>query len=357
MRGEPGFAHGLVGGLGGFEVGRERDLGVHHDVLAPGQVDHHVGAQLPVAGGHRCLLVEVAAGAHSGQLDHAAQLHLAPAAPGLGPAQRGDQGLGLLFELVGAAPGDGHLLGQGGVRRGALRVRLAQLRLHPGQRLLQRPDQALHGGLAGLQFTRGPGVRGAEPPLGHLKEPAALASSACADSAWNRSASCPSTRAVRCSAARARSSAALARAARSAVAPASRLRATRKPMTAPSSTPMASVSSEIRGMSPYLQQAMTVPIRHAGRRSGGLPRVRPADGSRSPGLPGTPEPLASGVPARAGSRGACRVPRNPARSGRCDHFFSVMLTNSPEPVVATLSVPVKIVLATNCVLLFHDASL
>ena len=45
MRGEPGFAHGLVGGPGGFEVGRERDLGIHHDVLAPGQVDHHVRAQ------------------------------------------------------------------------------------------------------------------------------------------------------------------------------------------------------------------------------------------------------------------------------------------------------------------------
>jgi hypothetical protein len=32
-----------------------------------------------------------------------------------------------------------------------------------------------------------------------------------------------------------------------------------------------------------------------------------------------------------------------------------MRTNSPEPVVATLSVPVKIVLALNCVLLRHEA--
>lgn len=38
-------------------------------------------------------------------------------------------------------------------------------------------------------------------------------------------------------------------------------------------------------------------------------------------------------------------------------MVSVMLTNSPEPVVAALSVPVKIVCASNWVLLLHDASL
>ncbi len=78
-----------------------------------------------------------------------------------------------------------------------------------------------------------------------------LASRACADRAWNRSASCPSTKAVRCSAARARSSAALARAARSVRAPASRVLAARKPMTAPTSRPMTSVRREITVISAY----------------------------------------------------------------------------------------------------------
>ena len=44
-----------------------------------------------------------------------AQLHLSPAAPCLGPTQRRDQGLRLQLEFIGAAPGDGHLLGQRGV--------------------------------------------------------------------------------------------------------------------------------------------------------------------------------------------------------------------------------------------------
>jgi len=155
------------------------------------------------------------------------------------------------------------------------------------------------------------------------------------------------------------SPAALARAARSAVAPASRFRATRNPMTAPSSTPMTSVSSEIRGMSPYLQQAMTVPIRHADRRPGrALPGNAPESSWLTPPAPGllrTPEPAGLRGTRSRRLRSASRVPRNPARSGRRDHFVSVRRTNSPEPVVAALSVPVKIVCASNCLLLLHEA--
>ena len=76
-----------------------------------------------------------------------------------------------------------------------------------------------------------------------------LASSAWADSDWNRSASWPSTSAARSLAARARSSAALARAARPVAALASRLRAKRKPSTAPMAIPMSTASSEMTLMS------------------------------------------------------------------------------------------------------------
>ena len=72
-----------------------------------------------------------------------------------------------------------------------------------------------------------------------------LASSAWADSDWNRSASWPSTRAARSPAARARSSAALARAARPVAALASRLRANRNPSTAPMAMPISTASSEM----------------------------------------------------------------------------------------------------------------
>ena len=76
--GQPGLADVLVGCLGRFQIGRERDLRVHHDVLAASQPDHHVGphrrarALLRARRRHRDLLVEIAAGAHPRQLDHPA---------------------------------------------------------------------------------------------------------------------------------------------------------------------------------------------------------------------------------------------------------------------------------------------
>ena len=78
-----------------------------------------------------------------GQLDHPAELQLAPAAARLRPAQRGDQGLGLLAELLGAVPGELHLLRELGVRSGAGEVGVAELPLDPGEGLPHRPDQRL----------------------------------------------------------------------------------------------------------------------------------------------------------------------------------------------------------------------
>ncbi len=97
----------------------------------------------PLAAVDDHLLVEVDVRRHPGQLDHPAQLQLAPAAARLRPSQRGDQGLGLLAELLGAAPGELHLLGELGVRPGPRDVGVAQLLLDPGEGLPHRPDQRL----------------------------------------------------------------------------------------------------------------------------------------------------------------------------------------------------------------------
>jgi hypothetical protein len=110
VRVQPQRLHGLVGGLGGLQVGGERHLGVDHDVLAAGQAHHHVRAQRP--GVDRHLLVEVDPRAHPGQLDHPPQLQFPPAPAHLGPAQRRDQRRGLIAELLGGLPGQVYLLGQ-----------------------------------------------------------------------------------------------------------------------------------------------------------------------------------------------------------------------------------------------------
>ena len=89
------------------------------------------------------LLVEVHVRGHARELDHPAQLQLAPPAARLRPLQRGDQGLGLLAKLLRAAPGELDLLGELGVRPGAGDVGLAQLLLDPGEGLPHRPDELL----------------------------------------------------------------------------------------------------------------------------------------------------------------------------------------------------------------------
>ena len=79
------------------------------------------------------LLVEVHVRRHPGQLDHPAQLQLAPPAARLRPPQRGDQRLGLLAELLGAVPGELHLLGELGVRPGPALGRSRGAAARPGR--------------------------------------------------------------------------------------------------------------------------------------------------------------------------------------------------------------------------------
>ena len=170
VRVRPGRPHVVALGFHRFQVGGERHLRVHHDVLAASQPHHHVRPQRAVRTGHGDLLVEVAARAHSGQLDHPAQLQLTPAAPGFGPPQRGDQRLGLGAQLLGTLPGDTDLLGERGVRPGPVGVGLPQLGLDPGQGVLQRPDQVLDRRAAGLELTGRGRVRRLQPALRDLEE-------------------------------------------------------------------------------------------------------------------------------------------------------------------------------------------
>ena len=91
----------LVVGLDRVEVRVERRLRVDDDVLAARQLHDQVGPQQPaVVVALARLLDEVAVRDHPGELDHALQLHLAPAAANVRRAQRGDEVARLLPEPV-----------------------------------------------------------------------------------------------------------------------------------------------------------------------------------------------------------------------------------------------------------------
>ena len=128
---------GQLVGLG-LEEGRHGGLGVDDEVLAAGQLDHHVGAHLPAVPAHAGhLLVEVAPGQQPGMLEDAPQLHLAPRATDGGRVEGAGQALRLPVERGGG----GVHLRQGALQRrelvGAVALQRADLRLHPGQRVAQ----------------------------------------------------------------------------------------------------------------------------------------------------------------------------------------------------------------------------
>ncbi len=119
---------------------------------------------------HGDLLVEIAAGAHPGQFDHPAELHLAPAAPCLRPAQRGDERVGLIPQLLGGLPGKLHLLGQRSLRGLPGRLTLAELRLDPGKRLPERLDELLDRVPAGVELAGRAEVGRPQPDLADLEQ-------------------------------------------------------------------------------------------------------------------------------------------------------------------------------------------
>ena len=136
---DPLVAHRLVGGLHGLDVAGEGHLGVDDDLLAVGEGDHEVGAHARAgvvgAGG---LLDEVAVLQQPGHLDHAAQLHLAPAPPDVRRPQRGDQGGGLVLQLRGGLADAAHLLAQLAVRGGAGALHAGEQPVQVVQRLVHR---------------------------------------------------------------------------------------------------------------------------------------------------------------------------------------------------------------------------
>ena len=196
MRTQPGVAEGLVGGLRGLQVGGERDLGIHHDVLAASQPHHQIRTLRSVVGGHADLLIEVTPGDHPGQLDHPPQLHFTPPAARLGPAQRGDQCLGLGPQLI-----------QLSLAMLTCSVRAACDERRAASDSRSWASTLVRVSLSGLTRCSTADRRGSSSPAGLAlaacslpsaisRKRVVLASSACADSAWKRSASCPSTSAV-----------------------------------------------------------------------------------------------------------------------------------------------------------------
>ncbi|BDZ49669.1 hypothetical protein GCM10025867_19100 [Frondihabitans sucicola] len=94
--GSPGaLGAGRGGGDGrGLEVGGERHLRIDGDVLAAGQVDHHVWPARPGVAADAGLHVEVDALEETGGLDDVAELRLAPDAAGAVRLERGRKRLG-----------------------------------------------------------------------------------------------------------------------------------------------------------------------------------------------------------------------------------------------------------------------
>ena len=133
----------LRGGLDRGQVGVERHLRVDHDQLPARQPHEHVRPQPAVLGVDRRLLDEIAVGHHARQLDHPAQLDLAPGAARLRALQRRDELAGLLAQGVRAQRQRAHHLRQLDLPVAALALQAPQLALDLRQLLVHRPHHLL----------------------------------------------------------------------------------------------------------------------------------------------------------------------------------------------------------------------
>ena len=153
--------------------------------LPPGQVDDQVRPQRRLVARDRRLLDEVAVADHAGELDHVAQLHLAPLPAGVGLAQRGDEraglgpqplaGLGQRLELRLEAP----------ARLAPLLVEPQQLRVDAAELVAERRHQLLDRLLALVEVALGLGLGGRSCARASSASWAMLACSASALSALN----------------------------------------------------------------------------------------------------------------------------------------------------------------------------
>ena len=138
VAGQVGLALVVVIGARGVEERVERHLRVDHHPTPADQLDDEVGALDAVVASDRVgLLGEVAPVDQPGQLDGAAQVHLAPAAADLRLAQRRRQRLGLAPQRVGGRPHVEDLLAELPLPGGALVVEVAHLVAEPVESLDQ----------------------------------------------------------------------------------------------------------------------------------------------------------------------------------------------------------------------------
>ena len=147
------FAVAAFVGAHRVEEADDRHLRVDDDVLAAGQPNHEVGPLQPVGRAHRMLLVEVAVLDHAGELDHLAQLVLAPRPARLRRAKGRHELPRLVLELRGRLA---HLVDLGterGVGIGAFALDVLHLLFDVCQRLFQRRDEQLDRLLALLQIA------------------------------------------------------------------------------------------------------------------------------------------------------------------------------------------------------------
>ena len=156
--------------LVGVEHALQRRLGVDDDVLAAGQADDQVRAQHVVSSpASGALLDEVAVADHPGELDHVAQLHLAPLAAGVRLAQRGDQRAGLGPQPLArsrSASAAGPRAARA-TRAAPGRARAAGRRPGPSCSL-SGADKLLDRLLALVEVALGLGLRGLKLGAGHL---------------------------------------------------------------------------------------------------------------------------------------------------------------------------------------------
>src|SRR5581483_4252028 len=128
----------------GIEVRLDRDLRVDDDRLPARKLHDEIRTQqrsLVVA--NALLRAKVAVVEHSGELDDALQLQLAPAAAHVGRAERGDEAARLAAQLLLAVRDLAQALADRGHLAGALLLELPRLELELGERLLDRRELRL----------------------------------------------------------------------------------------------------------------------------------------------------------------------------------------------------------------------
>jgi len=156
VAGEGSFAHCVVVGFDGIEVGVHRGFGVDNDVLSAGEFDNEIGAEaFAFIRGGGGLGFEVAVLLHACHFDDAAELDLTPLSTAVGLAEGFDEFLGFLFEADVAFGDVDDLLFEGGVVALAEFFAFGDLLLDFFEGLGNGFDHLLDGGLAFFQIAFG----------------------------------------------------------------------------------------------------------------------------------------------------------------------------------------------------------